>query len=370
MQITRIQQLGVLAPYQKIKEDMLDLINKRFWQEGENIPVETALAAKYNVSRVTIRKALKVLENDGILVARQGAGRVVAKVQEVKERSKSIGIICNQFGSSYGEVDVINALAEKHGYKVHLYLLQEMTSNESLTQQLLQMTDEDISGIIILCRDVIGSQIIEWNRYVPIVAVYQDFSTAGIPSFNINWRWIAYEAACLMFETGFDKQLILLNDLPFFKHVDDMIHDGFNYAHHRYGKQMNDDQIFYMPSERQPNYLKRLDEVYPQITAQSKCGIFSYWNWPLTHLINYCRDQNFAIPDKVSLIGAIDSEMLRTAPLAITAFEYDREKLVENAFNSLLERIKNKEVNKNNGQITQIYGKLIKRSTTLNETRI
>ena len=365
MQITRIQQLGLLAPHQKIKEDMLELIKKGAWAEGERIPVENALVEKYKVSRTTVRKALKALEDEGVIAARQGAGRIVVKVPKVRKKSKSIGIICNRFGSSYGEVEVINELAEKHGYKIHLYLLQEMTSNETLTHQLQQMDNEDISGIIILCRDIMGSQIIEWNRFLPVVAVYQDFSAAGIPSFNINWRWMAYEASNLFFETGFEKQLILLNDRPFFKHVDDMIIDGFNYAHHWHHKKLSDKQIFYMPSERQTNYLKHMNKVYKELTEKEKCGVFSYWNWPLTQLINFCNQNNLSIPDQVSLIGAIDTEMLRSAPMPITAFEYDRNKLVQNAFDSLLDRINNVEINSNKDLTTQIYGKLIQKSTTL-----
>lgn len=365
MQITRIQQLGTLAPHQKIKEDMLELINKRVWPEGEKIPVEKVLATKYKVSRVTVRKALKALEEEGVLEARQGAGRIVAKVPQKSQRSKSIGVICNQFGSSYGEVDMVNALAEKHGYKIHLYLLQEMTSQESLSWQLQQMNDEDISGIMILCRDVMGSQIIDWSHYLPIVAVYQDFSAAGIPSFNINWRWMAYEAACLMFESGFNKQLILLNDRPFFKHVDDMIIDGFNYAHHWYGKKLDKNQILYMPSERQQDCLKHMEAVYKAVPDDEKCGIFSYWNWPLIQVINYCSQYGLKIPEQVSLVGAIDSEMLRAAPIPITAFQYDRDKLVENAFISLHKRIEGEENRSLDELTTQIYGKLIKRETTL-----
>jgi DNA-binding LacI/PurR family transcriptional regulator len=365
MQVTRIQQLGVFAPYQKIKEDMLNLISRQVWTEGEKIPTEMALATKYGVSRLTIRKALKQLEDEKIIVARQGSGRIVAQAPVSKKKNKSIGIICNQFGSSYGEVDVINALAEKQGYQVHLYLLQEMTSNESLTQQMQQMSDEDISGVIILCRDILGSQIIEWNRYLPIVAVYHDFSANGIPSFNINWRWIAYEASCLMFETGFEHQLVLLSEKLSFKHIDNMILDGFNYAHHCREKNLDNDQIFFMPSDRQQNHLKYLDKVYDHIADQTKCAVFSYFDWPLIQLLNHCHYNQYSIPNKVSLIGAVDAEHLSGAPTPITAFKTDRKQLVTNAFISLMEQLNNKQADKNSAKTISIYGELIKRSTTL-----
>lgn len=365
MQITRIQQLGVLAPHQRIKDDMLELIRKQVWKQGENIPGENALAEKYGVSRITVRKALKYLEDAGVLVARQGSGRIVAKAPENSGKSKAIGVICNRFGSAYGEVELLNSLAEKHGFSIHLYLLQDMPSESSLSLQVQQMSDENMAGIIILCRDILGEQVVEWNRYLPIVSIYQDFTAAGILSFTINWRWVAYEAATCFFETGFDQHLILLNEFPFFKHVNEMIAEGFDYAYHLRGRELDPSRIFLMPSERQPNRLKYLDGVYGRLAESKKCGIFSYWNWPLLQLTNYCRSRNLAIPGDVSMIGAIDSEMLKGASMAVTAFEYDRNKLVENAFLTLLERINGAADNPNDIHLNGIYGKLIRRATTL-----
>jgi GntR family transcriptional regulator len=45
---------------------------------GDQIPTEYELAAQYAVSRATVREALKVLEQDGIVDVRHGRGRFVA----------------------------------------------------------------------------------------------------------------------------------------------------------------------------------------------------------------------------------------------------------------------------------------------------
>ncbi len=364
MQVTRIKQFGAFAPYQTIKEDMLKLINRQVWMQGARIPTENALAAKYGVSRLTIRKALKILEAEGVIVVRQGSGRIVAKIPKIKKKAKSIGIICHQFGSAYGEVELINKLAEQHGYQVHLYLLENIISNGSLTQQLQQMTDEDISGIIILCRDILDSQIIEWSRYVPVVAVYHDFLTAEIPSFNINWQWLAYEASCHFFETGFKQQLVLLYDCISFKNVDSKLLDGFNYAHHRYKHQLDDNNIFFIDSHRSSNRLKSLDEVYARINSLDKCAIFTYFSWPLPQIVNYCRNEERAIPEEVALIGAVDTPEIRDMIPAVTGFKINRELLITNAVSSLLDKLHHKQVKKNHNQIFSVYGELIKRSTT------
>lgn len=47
-------------------------------QAGDQIPTEHALAAEYAVSRATVREALKLLEQEGLLDVRHGRGRFVA----------------------------------------------------------------------------------------------------------------------------------------------------------------------------------------------------------------------------------------------------------------------------------------------------
>ena len=48
------------------------------WERGARVPSETELAASYQVSRVTVRTALKSLEAQGLVDIRHGAGTFVA----------------------------------------------------------------------------------------------------------------------------------------------------------------------------------------------------------------------------------------------------------------------------------------------------
>ena len=65
-----------------------DIIN-HVYQEGEFLPSETLLAKKYEVSRNTLRQALAVLNEDGLIIKSQGKGTLVA-VRHEKEVSQTI----------------------------------------------------------------------------------------------------------------------------------------------------------------------------------------------------------------------------------------------------------------------------------------
>jgi GntR family transcriptional regulator len=51
------------------------------WTEGEMIPSEIDMTDEYGVSRVTVRKALKELEEENLIVRRRGARSLVANVR-------------------------------------------------------------------------------------------------------------------------------------------------------------------------------------------------------------------------------------------------------------------------------------------------
>ena len=53
-----------------------DIINS-VYEDGSRLPSETALAERYEVSRNTIRLALAILNEDGLIQKSQGRGTVV-----------------------------------------------------------------------------------------------------------------------------------------------------------------------------------------------------------------------------------------------------------------------------------------------------
>jgi GntR family transcriptional regulator len=65
--------------YTQVKSLLIKRIGSGGWKPGEMIPNEIELAAEYNVSQGTVRKALISLEADKIIVRRQGVGTFVAR---------------------------------------------------------------------------------------------------------------------------------------------------------------------------------------------------------------------------------------------------------------------------------------------------
>lgn len=59
----------------QLREQLRDLIAAEHLKPGDKMPSENELIARFNVSRTSMREALKLLEQDGVLQARRGDGR-------------------------------------------------------------------------------------------------------------------------------------------------------------------------------------------------------------------------------------------------------------------------------------------------------
>jgi len=64
--------------YVRIRETLRDQITGGLLKRGEQLPPEHELAAKFSVSRMTIRESIEDLVNEGLLYRRHGVGTFVA----------------------------------------------------------------------------------------------------------------------------------------------------------------------------------------------------------------------------------------------------------------------------------------------------
>lgn len=89
----RAQEIEKSAPsaaysplYQQIKALLLQGLDRGEWKPGESIPSELELAARFQVSQGTVRKAIDELAADNLLIRRQGKGTFVATHHEARVR--------------------------------------------------------------------------------------------------------------------------------------------------------------------------------------------------------------------------------------------------------------------------------------------
>ncbi len=71
------------ARYAVVYNKILQMIQEGMYPEGSKLLSEPAMAEQMNVSRTTLRQALALLQEDGIIEAKRGVGNFVRKVMDV-----------------------------------------------------------------------------------------------------------------------------------------------------------------------------------------------------------------------------------------------------------------------------------------------
>ena len=101
--------------YQKVADDIKKNILSGTYEVGSLIPTENELEQKYDVSKITIRKAVEKLVAEGYLKKKSGIGtRVISNNLFNKlSKAKSYSSIVNESGNLTKQILVANVLATK-----------------------------------------------------------------------------------------------------------------------------------------------------------------------------------------------------------------------------------------------------------------
>lgn len=80
------------AKYQILMEHIRKDISEGRYKTGDKLMSENQLSAAYGFSRQTVRQALGILEQEGVLVRRRGSGTYIAGGRN-PQRTRTIGLI-------------------------------------------------------------------------------------------------------------------------------------------------------------------------------------------------------------------------------------------------------------------------------------
>lgn len=120
-----LDRKGSVPLYEQIKNIIEQQIKNGELKEGEKIPSERELCEIYDVSRITVRQAIALAENEGLLYRSQGMGTFVAKPKIKQELTR-----VNTFETSLAQ----------HGFVASTKLLKaEATPNSIYLAKLLDI---------------------------------------------------------------------------------------------------------------------------------------------------------------------------------------------------------------------------------------
>ncbi|WP_105614030.1 GntR family transcriptional regulator [Vallitalea okinawensis] len=140
--------------YLQIIEYVKNKIESNEWKQGDQLPTEIELAEKFNVSRITTKRAMEELARDGIIYRKKGRGSFVSENSSVlratHNQSKIVSIIIPYQKNREEMLDYIKGATDflnSKGFHLSVHCV-ENENNEKEAEYLKSIPLQDVSGII------------------------------------------------------------------------------------------------------------------------------------------------------------------------------------------------------------------------------
>ena len=342
------------SKYWKLMNELKKKILDGDYQANDKMPSENELAAAYQVSRHTVRKALALLEHEGFIYAVHGKGTFCSELGRHTKTSKNIAVVTTYL-SDYifpAVIQGIDQVMTDNGYSILLKNTKNSSSAEG--KCLEELLSKDIEGLII---EPSKSEI-----YCRHISLYKKLEEFRIPYVFIQGTMEQLEDRPYVmmddFKGGYliTKYLLSLGHrkiLGMFK-ADDRQgierHRGYAKALQEYGVFYDPDQIIWFHTEdRAVKPFARLRSIVSQRVPFD--SIVCYNDQIAIKTIQTLSQRGIRVPEDVSVTGYDNSFLAENYQIGLTTIAHPHEKLGEIAAKLLLDLMQEKQLSPSERQI-------------------
>ena len=146
--------------YYSIEKDIKERVHSGEYKAGDPLPTESEMCKSYSVSRVTVRKAIEALIEDGVVerafsktprIKQDAVPRSINRMSGLSEDLAQSGIKCSTFILQHEIVEADDSLARKldleEGAPLHLIERLRYANGNPLCYQKLYLNDQLCSGL-------------------------------------------------------------------------------------------------------------------------------------------------------------------------------------------------------------------------------
>ena len=354
--------------YQIIIDDIKSKILSGEYSVGEQIPTESSLQEKYEVSRHTVRKAILELANKGFLRSEKGSGTYVCNQYQSKpsgkSNSKTIGVITTYI-SDYIFPSIIRGI-EGRLNKENYSLLLASTNNdvEQERKALEMMLSYGVDGLIV--------EPTKSNLYNPNISYYLSFTEQDVPFIMVNAYYEELEVPFYCLD-DVQSSYLATNELIAKGHteigllakMDDLQGKlrmkGYIKALGEAKLRFQTDHVFAYSTETKMDLNVNLKEF---LTGKNSAmtAIVCYNDEVALEVINVCNQLHISVPQNMSIIGQDNSYIAKNANIKLTTLTHPQEQMGHDAADWIIKKLQGKKdlQNENYYQPALIEGETVK----------
>lgn len=310
---------------------------------GQKMYSENELKEMFGVSRQTVRHAISVLEQDGIIRRVQGSGTYINDNRLVNLAKRMRVSVVTTYVDGYifpRTIQGIENVLLEAGYSVQIAFTNNQNGRERTILEDIISRDE-VAGIIV---ETTKSGIPNPNlhlyqeirkRRIPIIFINSYYPQLKIPHVSINDHMAGWKMT---------KHLIAMGHREIggiFK-LDDgqgrLRYSGYMDAILDAGLEVDDTRILWVDTED----VKHLEKLTEKILDRFKgcTGLFCYNDEVAFGVLDILKKNGIRVPKDISIVGVDDSELAVLGEVAITSAPHPMEELGKKAAENLLRMIK------------------------------
>ena len=311
------------AKYEIIVDWVQKRLDNKELQSGMKIESENTLVSKFNVSRQTVRHAISVLENKGILERKRGSGTFVKLEEKTAKREKTMRIaIITTYVDEYIFIPIIKEMEKilsKAGYSIQLSFTHNAIEKERLIlTNLLQ--NMEVDGIV---AETTKSALPNPNLYlyeklkkngIPLLFLNSYYRELAEPHVSLNDKWAGKMATEYLLQCGHKKiaGIFKCDDaqgkLRYAGYMEALLNANVNIKDEHIG--WFDTIEFRGPLNDFSRLLKRLKDCTACVCYNDEVA---------SKLVAICKERGIRVPEDISLIGIDDSELASSCEVPLTS---------------------------------------------------
>ncbi|GAB3399812.1 GntR family transcriptional regulator [Schumannella luteola] len=178
--------------YKQVHETLRDEIRVGAHPVGERLPSEAELMERFEVSSITLRRALDLLRGEGYVSRRPRVGTIVISTDPspapvaAETGHLTIGCVVTNFDDTFGS-RVLEGLLEQDDPRIHLALSRSHGDQERENAQVRTLIESGVAGLIVLpsSSEYIPPSVLELvTQRFPVVIL--DRSYDGVPLSTVS----------------------------------------------------------------------------------------------------------------------------------------------------------------------------------------
>ncbi|MBE5884257.1 MAG: GntR family transcriptional regulator [Lachnospiraceae bacterium] len=328
--------------YQALINCINEQIVAKALRPGDKLPSENELAEQFHISRQTVRKAIGVLEEDGVVCRVKGSGTYLNYYpQENPEQKNNIAVITT-YVESYifpKTIHGIEKVLSESGYSVQISFTNNTLEKEkSILEDLLARND--VAGVIVegtksglpnpnihLYRKLIAKKL-------PVLFINTYYPELDVPHVSLNDVSVAKKAVNYLIQNGH-------RDIGAILKLDDgqgrQRYLGYLSAMEAAGYPVTDSRMVWIDTDESKQLAYCTDKILNRLEGCT--ALLCYNDQIAFQLVRILMQNGIKVPEDVSIISIDDSDLARHSEVPITSLTHPKEELGAKAAEVLLQLI-------------------------------